>query len=66
MVVSGCYSPPSLNHFVWLGEVGEALAEWKVEKVSHYYAPSEATNPVTGIVHESIDGTMTITVSEVV
>ena len=65
MVVSGCYSPPSLSHFVWLGEAGEAFTEWKVEKISHFYAANETINPITDLVDESTDGTMTIAVSEV-
>ena len=64
-VVPGCYSPPSLDHFVWLGEVGEAFAEYKVEKVSHHYTPDESINPETGRVSESVDGNITIIVSQV-
>ncbi len=65
MVVPGCYALPSLNHFVWLGEAGEVLKEYKVEKISHYYTPSEVVNPITSLSNENVDGTITITVSVV-
>ena len=64
MVVDGCYSPPSLGHLVWLGEVGEALVEYEVEEISHRYTPNETVNPVTGLARASVDGVTIIKVSE--
>ncbi len=64
-VTPGCFSLPSPNDFVWLGEVGEALVEHKVEKVSHYFTPSARVN-VSGVTRVDISAKVTITVSEVV
>lgn len=65
MEVPGLYSLPSLNDFVWLGEVGEALVEYKVERIDHRYTPDEITNSQTGRVYTGVNGHTTITVSEV-
>ena len=63
--IRGTYSLPSLNDFVWLGEEG-SLAEYKVEKISHYYTYGDVINPTSGSVQATVNATITITVSEVV
>ena len=64
-ITPGCFSLPSPSDFVWLGEVGEALIEYKVEKVSHYFTPSARVN-AGGVTSVDISAKVTITVSEVV
>ena len=64
-VTPGCFSLPSSSDFVWLGEAGEALVEYKVEKVSHYFTPSMRVN-VSGVTRVDISAKVTITVSEVI
>ncbi len=66
MEVPGVYSLPSLNDYVWLGEEGEALVEYKVERIDHEYISDETTNPETSRVYISVNGHITITVSVVV
>lgn len=66
MEVPGLYSLPSPGDFVWLGEVGEDLTEYKVERIDHKYISDETTNPQTGRVYTGVNGRTTITVSVVI
>ena len=62
--VSGIYSLPTLNEFIWLGEEG-SLVEYKVESLDHYYTTKDITNPTSGGVEMTINAKVTITVSVV-
>jgi hypothetical protein len=64
IVVPGCYSLPCEGDYVWLGEAGSPLVEYKVEKVSHYFAPIEGAVPV-GQAVQTVNGAITIRVSVV-
>ena len=65
MEVPGVYSLPSPGHYVRLGEKGEELVEYKVERIDHEYISDEITNPQTGRVYKGVNGHVIITVSVV-
>lgn len=63
--VPGLEVVPRIGEFVWLGEIGQALSEWKVEKVSYYFTPRESGTLAGGTTTKYTDSEVKVTVSVV-